>query len=75
MNACFTASTVAPKDGAECKYLKGKSAKSPCDPVTNTRTVVKQLKKNAPASCEPTKTVTESCPVKKPKAKKGWQCT
>lgn len=57
----MTSATSAPKTASECKYRKAKGPKASCDTVTSTREVVRQLKKNSPATCEPTKTFTESC--------------
>lgn len=53
----------------ECKYRKAKGSKPVCDPATSTRTITKQLKKNGPSTCEPTKTFTEPC--RPAKAKQG----
>jgi hypothetical protein len=62
-----TASVATKSSASECKYRKAKGPKGACDAVTNTRTVARQLKKNSPASCEPTKTFTEACRPTKPK--------
>jgi len=61
------ASVVTKSPASECKYRKAKGPKGACDAATNTRTVSRQLKKNSPASCEPTKTFTEACRPTKPK--------
>lgn len=62
-----SASVVTISPASECKYRKAKGPKGACDAATNTRTVSRQLKKNSPASCEPTKTFTEACRPTKPK--------